>query len=154
MALLVPSAAAPAPLIRNLLSGMMQRASPSLSKHLRDITIGFGLFLLLCGVGLWFSLPDAPSDRAFDAQLWRASSDNGQGRSLMVDDLLARHKLTGQRAQAVKALLGPPTHVDSTVPIRWNYIAGSAGDYSVDNAWLVVTLDSLGVVSEVGLEAD
>jgi hypothetical protein len=81
----------------------------------RSIVLGLmaiGANVLLIAAGRWYQREVAVyhgyNPLPFSHEAWMTA--DAEARGYMLDDLLAKHRLTGRTAEEVKTLLGPPDH--------------------------------------------
>ena len=91
----------------------------------------------------------------FDAKDWRAADLQTRDRAMMVDDLLDRYPLVGRRREEVIALLGAPTPTDKWEGWQMIYVLGPDSWFmGIDHEWLLLRLDSRGIVTETLITTD
>jgi hypothetical protein len=126
------------------------------------------LAVILVGVaGAWgfshFVLGDGPMSRCpgherFDSAAWQDSTlvfGPLAVRGCMVDNLLSKHRLSGQSRASVVALLGEPRPTNYFRDYDLVYWLGPERSLiSVDSEWLVMRLDPSNRVTEVRLTTD
>ncbi len=95
----------------------------------------------------------------FDSAVWRATPSDGTHdavRLRMVDDFLANHGPVGRTRTEIVALLGESDDTSYFSDFDMVYHLGleRGGAFSIDSEWLVIRLDSDGVVTEARLVRD
>jgi hypothetical protein len=85
----------------------------------------------------------------FDSARWRNADASTRERADMIDDLLRTHRLNGLTRAEVTVLLGPPTVTDAWPDWQMVYILGpQRGPVAIDHDWLLLRLNSAGIVTE------
>lgn len=99
-----------------------------------------------------------PGHERFDQIVWQDSVRVYSAlapRGCMVDDLLARIQLKGMDKGSIIRLLGVPQPTEYFSDYDFVYWLGpERGLFSIDSEWLVLRLDSTGVVTEARLVTD
>lgn len=127
----------------------------------RRLVISLAVLAVMLAVSWWRIRSWVPGPLRFDAEVWRRDNlealnsgritSRAATRDRMVKDLLRRYPLKGMTRSAVVALLGEPDASRQAPFEEWDMLYWLGPDVrglDLDYSWLVLKLDSAGVVSE------